>query len=531
MQKTLTSSLGFKLGLAFALLLLLGLGSTAVSLNGMRGIHENNVSIANDWMEGMTQAANLRHYGHVLRRTQLSLSEASTPEDVNRVEREMADLQGKLAQAIAAYSPLVNEPKEKDLFDAVERGVKNFAEGSTTLVSFMRANPGMTPQQSDEAAMKRLYPVMKGGEDAIANLMAYCVQGAEDATASANASYKALLKTTMIGAVLALVCGIALTIIMTSNIRNPLSQLANVVKLIGEGNLSMRIHHTRQDEIGDLQLYLKTMLRSLNSLMGNIQQGAQHVSDVSREIAQANRDLGSRTESCAASLNRTASSMARLTETIAQSASAAADANSTAASAGAVAAQGGQVVSEVVGNMQHISTQSKKIADIIGVIDGIAFQTNILALNAAVEAARAGDQGRGFAVVASEVRSLSQRSASAAKEVKTLIDASGRSVDSGVNLVKAAGQNMSEIVASVQQVAQMIADVSVSSARQSDDLQSISEAIVKMDELTQQNAAVVEETYAASEGLQQQALELLEAVETFQLTDVPASSQYPLLSR
>jgi len=388
MQKSLTSSLGFKLGLAFALLLLLGLGSTAVSLNGMRGIHNNNSAIANDWMEGMTQAANMRHYSHALRRAQLSLSESSTPEDVTRVDREIASILDKLTLAVVAYQPLVNDPKEQELFANVQLGLKKFAEGSAKLVKFMREHPTTTAQEADDANMKRLYPAMRDGENAISNLMAYCVQGATEATQSANASYQSLLKTTVVGALLALVCGIALSILMTSNIRNPLRQLVDLVKAIGEGNLSMQIHHVRKDEIGDLQLFLKTMLVSLNGLITNVRQGAQHVSDVSREIAQANRDLGSRTESCAASLNRTSSSMARLTETVAQSANAAADANMTATSAGAVAAQGGQVVSEVVDNMLHISTQSKKIADIIGVIDGIAFQTNILALNAAVEAAR-----------------------------------------------------------------------------------------------------------------------------------------------
>jgi methyl-accepting chemotaxis protein len=250
--------------------------------------------------------------------------------------------------------------------------------------------------------------------------------------------------------------------------------------------------------------------------MGEIQDSVHSISGAASEIAMGNQDLSTRTEHTASNLQRTASNMADLTNTVHQSSAAAEQANRLAVSAAEVARRGGDVVGQVVSTMDEINQSSRKISDIIGVIDGIAFQTNILALNAAVEAARAGEQGRGFAVVASEVRSLASRSAEAAKEIKSLIGTSVERVESGSRLVQAAGSTMDEIVSSVQRVGDMVGEITSASAKQSNEIAEVNSAIGELDQMTQQNAALVEESAAAAESLKEQSIRLAHAVSVFQ---------------
>jgi methyl-accepting chemotaxis protein len=262
---------------------------------------------------------------------------------------------------------------------------------------------------------------------------------------------------------------------------------------------------------------LTGMQQRLQALVSEVRQSSQNIQIASTEVATGNQDLSQRTEQTASNLQHTASSMGQLTGTVRQAADAARTANQLAASATTVAQRGGTVVSEVVATMDDINTSSRKIADIIGTIDGIAFQTNILALNAAVEAARAGEQGRGFAVVASEVRSLAQRSAEAAKEIKSLIGASVEKVESGSRLVADAGTTMGEIVASVQRVTDIIAEITSAASQQSQGIVEVNGAVTKLDEMTQQNAALVEQSAAAAISLQQQAERLAHSVSVFKL--------------
>jgi len=266
------------------------------------------------------------------------------------------------------------------------------------------------------------------------------------------------------------------------------------------------------------------MRQRLQVLVGDVRRSTESITTASTEIAAGSQDLSTRTEQAASSLQQTASSMEQLTGTVRQSADSAREANRLATSAATVAERGGQVVSEVVTTMNAISKSSKKIADIIGVIDGIAFQTNVLALNAAVEAARAGEQGRGFAVVASEVRSLAQRSASAAKEIKALIDTSVDNVESGSKRVADAGATMSEIVTSVRRVGEIVGEITASAAQQSDGIGQVNGAVTQLDQMTQQNAALVEQSAAAAESLKQQAGQLARMVATFKLEQGPAST-------
>ena len=322
----------------------------------------------------------------------------------------------------------------------------------------------------------------------------------------------------MIGfGVLAFLLASGLAILITRAIVRPLNQAVKIARRVADGDLTTDIQVRSSDETGQLLLALKEMNQSLDKTVGEVRSSAEMISTASSEIASGNQDLSSRTESQASSLEETASSMEELTSTVKQNADNARQANQLVLSASSVAARGGQVVSQVVDTMASIKESSRKIVDIIGVIDGIAFQTNILALNAAVEAARAGEQGRGFAVVAGEVRSLAQRSASAAKEIKQLISDSVEKVDDGGKLVDEAGQTMELIVTSVKQVADIMSEITAASQEQSAGIEQVNDAITQMDEMTSQNAALVEEAAAAAQSMLDQTQTLTQAVSFFKL--------------
>ena len=327
--------------------------------------------------------------------------------------------------------------------------------------------------------------------------------------------------------VLALAVLIPLTTLSVRSITRSLAQARDLAERIAGGDLSRDTQALNHDEVGQLVTAMGRMQQSLRGLVRQVQDAAGNISTASSEIATGNHDLSQRTEQTAANLEEAASSMEMLTSTVQQSAQASRQASDFASSAAEVAARGGAVVSQVVSTMDQITTSSRKIADITGVIDSIAFQTNILALNAAVEAARAGEQGRGFAVVASEVRSLAQRSAGAAKEIKELIGSSVERVEDGSRLVSQAGQTMTEIVGSVRRVSGIIHEITASAAEQSDNIGHISQSVTQLDQMTQQNAALVEQSTAASESLREQALQLTRAVSQFKLHDGAAASAQP----
>jgi len=298
---------------------------------------------------------------------------------------------------------------------------------------------------------------------------------------------------------------------------------AEVVKRVAAGDLTVAVE-TRAGDTTSMLYSVKDMVNQLSGVVGEVRNSTESITTASQEIAQGNADLSQRTEEQASSLEETASSMEELTSTVRQNAENAKQANQLAANASDVAVKGGKVVGDVVQTMASISTSSKKIVDIISVIEGIAFQTNILALNAAVEAARAGEQGRGFAVVAGEVRNLAQRSAAAAKEIKGLIDDSVEKVDSGSKQVNQAGETMNEIVQAVKRVTDIMSEISAASQEQGAGIEQVNQAIVQMDEVTQQNAALVEEAAAAAESMQEQAEVLMQAVSVFKLEGGRATS-------
>ena len=310
-------------------------------------------------------------------------------------------------------------------------------------------------------------------------------------------------------------------------VTRPLAEVRDAAVRIAEGDLTVQIASRGQDEIGRLTDAMNGISRNLSAVVGNVRDGAEQIANASQEISTGNLDLCSRTEEQAASLATTASSMGELTETVRQNADHARQANALAVNASSVAQKGGNMVAQVIDTMESINQSSRKIGDITGVIDGIAFQTNILALNAAVEAARAGEQGRGFAVVANEVRNLAQRSAAAAREIKALIAASNSDVEAGSRLVSEAGATMNEVLASVGRVTDIMADISAASAEQSSGLEQVNLAIGEMDESTQRNAALVEEASAATQAMQDQAAQLARAVRAFRLDAAAANAALP----
>ncbi|TAK76343.1 MAG: hypothetical protein EPO12_16850 [Aquabacterium sp.] len=315
---------------------------------------------------------------------------------------------------------------------------------------------------------------------------------------------------------LSLLAGWLVTRSITRELGGEPADVARIARAVAEGNLGSRIDVDASDR-RSVMASMRDMQASLRGIISQVRASADHIATGAAQIATGTQDLSARTEQQASSLQETAASLEQLTGTVSQNSESAREADRLAAGASGVAGTGGRVVGEVVSTMEDITTSSRKIADIISVIDGIAFQTNILALNAAVESARAGEQGRGFAVVASEVRNLAQRSANAAKEIKTLIGASVERIDNGSRQVTQAGQTMNEIVSQVSRVSQLIAEISSATQEQSSGIEQVNAAMVLLDQATQHNAALVEESAAASESLKQQAAHLLQSVSAFRL--------------
>ena len=421
----------------------------------------------------------------------------------------------KAHPADAALAELVG--KQKKLLADVVEVIDPIAQQLTDAKMDAAAALAYAGQANDklDAAQANLTAILKSQQSGMAGIRAEIAQSSMIAS---------IARIALVGITLAIF--LPLMWITLRSICGPLDQAVAVATRIASGDLGSRIVAEGQDEPARLIRALADMQAALRRLVGQVRESSESIEVASSEVASGNTDLSQRTELAASHLQRTASSMDSLTVTVRQSTDSAHTANQLATSAAAVAARGGEVVSQVVSTMDEINHSSKKIADIIGVIDGIAFQTNILALNAAVEAARAGEQGRGFAVVAGEVRSLAQRSAEAAKEIKALIGASVDRVESGSRLVNDAGTTMTEIVASVQRVTDIIGEISAASTEQSQGIVEVKGAIGEVDQMTQQNAALVEESAAAAESLKEQATKLAQVVSTFRLGDdaTPARS-------
>jgi methyl-accepting chemotaxis protein len=434
--------------------------------------------------------------------------------------------QAKLAALFATYA----NAQEKALLNQIKE------HEATAMPAIGRATDlylAANAMGATRVMIREVRPVQRKWTDALNALSALEDKQNAQSKADAETAFANARNFMLILLVLAVVIGIVAAVVITRSLLKQLggepAYTAKIAGSIAHGDLSIVID-TKASDRGSLLVEMKEMRNSLVGIVEQVRRGTETIGTASREIAAGNIDLSSRTELQASSLEKTASAMEQLTSTVKQNADSAREANALAATASDVARKGGDVVSQVVGTMGEINTSANKISDIIGVIDGIAFQTNILALNAAVEAARAGEQGRGFAVVASEVRNLAQRSAAAAKEIKTLIGDSVEKVERGSKLVGQAGVTMDEVVSSVKRVTDIMSEIANASAEQSAGIAQVNTSIIEMDSMTQQNAALVEQAAAAAQSLQDQAGELARVVSIFKLEEgeehhVPAQIQ------
>ncbi len=420
-----------------------------------------------------------------------------------------------ISDDMAKLEPLATGAEEKTLFAKINENRLTYLKAFAKVTDLVEADE---KDKASAAMIGEAFPAMDAMLVAIREMVKHQKKDVESESAGIQSAIESSLTLMMGIGVVGLLVGGLCAVATGRSIILPLAQAVGVARRVAEGDLTTQIEVNSTDETGQLLQALKDMNSSLDKTVGEVRASTETIATASSQIAAGNQDLSARTESQASSLEQTASSMEELTETVKQNADNARQANQLVISASSVAERGGQVVSQVVDTMSAIKESSRKIVDIIGVIDGIAFQTNILALNAAVEAARAGEQGRGFAVVASEVRNLAQRSAAAAKEIKALIGDSVEKVEDGGKLVDEAGQTMELIVTSVKQVADIMSEITAASQEQSSGIEQVSDAIAQMDEMTSQNAALVEQAAAAAQSMQDQAQTLSQAVGVFQLS-------------
>jgi methyl-accepting chemotaxis protein len=418
-----------------------------------------------------------------------------------------------------ARSLTADNPAQQERLTRLESAQRQWmADGIDPVIQLRRGVAGGA-NTMEEVVAREQQGKGKTGMDAMRALLAEMQNNETSLLTQRTAEALALRSQTQAmllgGAVIEILLSMLIAYWNASNVVRPLREAIGVARRVAQGDLTASVAVTSKDETGELMEALKTMNDNLRRIVSDVRSGTETIATASTEIARGNLDLSSRTEEQASSLEETASSMEELTGTVQQNAANARQASDLASTASDVAGKGGAVVAQVVDTMGSINASSRKIVDIIAVIDGIAFQTNILALNAAVEAARAGEQGRGFAVVATEVRNLAQRSAGAAREIKTLIGDSVEQVEVGTRLVDQAGATMHDVVESVKRVSDIVAQIASASEEQRSGIEQVNQAIVQMDQVTQQNAALVEQAAAAAESLQEQSARLATAVGIF----------------
>jgi methyl-accepting chemotaxis protein-1 (serine sensor receptor) len=507
---------------AFGLLVLLLVGLAVAAYSQLSSIHDDTLDLADSWLPSV-QVVNQMQTQATGDRVAVATHILNTDEAaMGGIEQEITQGRDKLAKQRQTYEKLISSPEEKRLYEEFSAAWKKYAETNDKVLAHSRKNENDQARALLQGESRQNYVAAMALLDKLVELNG---AGAEQSKAASERSYSVALTTLFVTAALAIAVAVVAALWLIRSITGPLARAVHAADLVAAGDLTVQIQADSQDETGKLLQSLDKMQQALVRTVSTVRQNAESVASASAQIASGNHDLSARTESQASALEETAASMEELGSTVRQNADNARQANQLAVSASTVAVQGGEVVSQVVETMKGITTASNKIADIIGVIDGIAFQTNILALNAAVEAARAGEQGRGFAVVASEVRSLAGRSAEAAKEIKSLIGASVERVEQGNVQAERAGQTMTEVVNAIRRVTDIMGEISAASSEQSAGVSQVGEAVTQMDQATQQNAALVEQMAAAAGSLSGQARELVEAVAVFKLAQ-GASGQW-----
>ena len=505
--------------IGFLSVLLVGIGTM-----GLTSLSSTNGAFKSVYEDRMVALGKLERVSSLVNQNQITLAEVTAgqlsafPEDVAGVDKQVEAVGNTIKEIEVIWKSYLGTsltPAEKKLADEFDANRRIY--GRTGMVPALAALHAHDFQQASELLQGPLtqnYPAVRKSMEALSKLQ---LDVAKHEFEAAQTRYVLVRNISIAVIVVGVLLAGLIGFLLIRAISRSLNEALSLAESVAAGDLTQTIEVHSHDEIGQLLQALKNMNASLVTIVGQVRTGTETIAVASREIASGNADLSSRTESQASSLEETASSMEELTSTVKQNAENARQANQLVVSTADVAAKGGQVVGQVVDTMASIKDSSRKIADIIGVIDGIAFQTNILALNAAVEAARAGEQGRGFAVVAAEVRNLAQRSAGAAKEIKALIEDSVGKVDAGGKLVDEAGKTMDEIVTSVKRVTDIMSEIAAASQEQSAGIEQVNQAVTQMDDATQQNAALVEEAAAAAESLQDQAGKLAEAVSVFKL--------------
>jgi methyl-accepting chemotaxis protein len=508
---------GTRLAAGFGMVVLLMIGITMLGITRLGALNDSTslivndrypkVAMANAVLTGISDTA-------ILMRNMLILDD---PEKIKSEMANLLEIRKGVVENLDKLDKALSTEKGKQIYKAIVDARAKYAVGQTEFLKLIGEG------KKQEASSLLLSTVMQDQQAYINEVKGLVKLGGtlmeksgEEAASNFRSASNLMAALTALATLLA--CGFAYW--TTRSITVPLNRAVQVARTVAAGDLTSEIDAGSTDETGQLIQALKDMNDSLVSIVSQVRSGTDAIVTASSQISAGNLDLSSRTEEQASSLEETASSMEELTSTVKQNDGSATQANQLAQSASSVALKGGEVVAQVVDTMGSINDSSRRIADIIGVIDGIAFQTNILALNAAVEAARAGEQGRGFAVVATEVRSLAQRSAAAAKEIKVLIDDSVGKVDAGSKLVAEAGTTMNEVVESIRRVTDIMGEITAASSEQSAEIEQVNRAIGQMDDVTQQNAALVEEAAAAAASLHDQSANLLQVVSLFKLNDV-----------
>ena len=506
---------------AFALLVLMLLGVTIAAMTQLAAMRSATAEITDDWLPSVEVVNAIDAQTAELRMIVLTHIMNTDAAEIAKIDKRLMDGRAKLVELRKQYERLISTPEEKKLYDEFAANWGKYISVNDGALELSRKNQNDDARAIVEGESLRLYNT--SGEY-LDKLVKMNNDGAEQARKASERTYNQARTTLVVVAVLAIALAIAAAVWLIRSITAPLARAVEVADRVSGGDLTAHIDVDSRDETGQLLSALQRMQQSLVRTVSVVRQNSESVASASAQIASGNNDLSARTEQQASALEETAASMEELGSTVRQNADNARTANQLAVNASTVATQGGEVVAEVVETMKGINASSNKIADIISVIDGIAFQTNILALNAAVEAARAGEQGRGFAVVAGEVRSLAQRSAEAAKEIKSLITASVERVEQGSALVDKAGATMTEVVTAIRRVTDIMGEISAASSEQSAGVGQVGEAVTQMDQATQQNAALVEEMAAAAASLNTQAGELVQAVAVFKLAQDSAYS-------